>query len=71
MLSLAGKIASKAVLLESNRHKSNYFTVLKEKTAIHLTVEAMTEGEAQTMVDRILALCDVIEHLPCGKEKAD
>lgn len=31
---------------------------LEEKTIVHVTVEAMTEGEAQ-MINRILALCDV------------
>jgi len=44
---------------------------LKEKTAIHATVEAMTEDEAQMMVDRILALCDAIEHFPRGKKESD
>ena len=44
---------------------------LKEKTAIHVTVEAMTEGEAELMADRILALCDLIEHLHRGKEESD
>lgn len=37
---------------------------LKEKTAIHATVEVMNEGEAQMMTDWILALCYVIQHLP-------
>ena len=42
-----------------------------EKTVIYVTVKAMTEGETQMMVDRILALCDLIEHLPQGKEEVD
>ncbi len=41
---------------------------LKEKTAIYATVEAMTEGEAQMMVDRILALCDLIKLFPAARK---
>jgi len=38
---------------------------------IHGTVRDMTEGEAQMTADRILALCDVIEHHPCSKNESD
>jgi hypothetical protein len=38
---------------------------------IHGTVRDMTEGEAQMTADRILALCDVIEHLPRSKNESD
>jgi hypothetical protein len=44
---------------------------LKEKTAICATIEAMTEGEAQIMVDRIFALSHAIEHLPYTKKELD
>ena len=40
---------------------------LKEKTAIHTTVKAMTEGQAHMMADRILALCNLIEQLSYGE----
>ena len=43
----------------------------ERKTALHATVEVITEREAQMMVDRILALCDAIEHLPRGEKEFD
>ncbi len=44
--------------------------VLGEIT-IYGTVRDMTEGEAQMTADRILAMCDVIEHLPRSKNESD
>lgn len=41
------------------------------ETAIHVTVKAMTEGGAQMMVDRVLALYDAIEHLPDSKKESN
>jgi hypothetical protein len=41
------------------------------ETAIHVTVKAMTEGGAQMMVDRVLALYDAIKHLPYSKKESD
>ncbi|HYX72409.1 MAG TPA: hypothetical protein VE732_06535 [Nitrososphaera sp.] len=39
--------------------------------SIHGTVIGMSEGEAQMMVDRILALCYEVEHLPRSKKETD
>jgi hypothetical protein len=37
--------------------------------SIHGTVMEMSEGEAQMMVDRILALCYEVENVPRGKQE--
>ncbi len=42
-----------------------------EEMAVHSTLRNTTEGEARMMADRTLALCDVIEHPPRGKEESD